>query len=220
MIRVKICGIKSSDDLKNAVEAGADAVGLLVGQLHASPDFILPSTALRLASELPPYISPVIVTHLLEAEEIYEILKKTSIWTVQLHGTAPLSEVKKLRKMLPDSAKIIQAVNIVFGTLDINPEEYAPYINAIVLDSYNRSAGERGAPGRTYNWEMAEKFVKSSRIPVILAGGLNETNVGDAVKLVRPYGIDANTGLKGEDGFHSLEKCRKFVVNAKKMCLV
>ncbi len=218
-MRVKICGVKSSDDLKTATEAGADAVGFLVGQLHASPDFILPSTAQRLACELLPYVTPVIVTHLIDAESIFDILKKTGVYNVQLHGCSSLAEVKKLKKLMPPTGKIILAAHFVYDSIDISPDEYHPYINSILLDSYNKSAGQNGGAGRNHNWDRASQFVKLSTVPVILAGGLDDANVAAAISEVRPYGVDANSGLKGENGYHSVEKCKSFVEHARNACM-
>ena len=105
-MQIKICGIQNEHELQTAIDAGADAVGFLVGQLHRSKTFILASTASRLAQQLPPYISPVIVTHLTKAEEIEEIMTRANIYTVQLHGVAN-EEIFKLRDLLPVHAKII-----------------------------------------------------------------------------------------------------------------
>ena len=85
-MRVKACGIKTERDLETAVKAGVDAVGFLVGQVHTSHDFILASTAARLVKFLPPYVVPVIVTHLTAPDAILDIVEQTSILTIQLHG--------------------------------------------------------------------------------------------------------------------------------------
>jgi phosphoribosylanthranilate isomerase len=95
-MRIKICGIKTEADVELVIKSGADAAGLLVGQLHTSTDFILPSTALRLSGLLPPYITPVIVTHLVDAVSILDIVKKTGITTLQLHGGSSSEEVRKI----------------------------------------------------------------------------------------------------------------------------
>ena len=214
-MKVKICGIKSVEDLKIAVEAGADAMGFLVGQLHASTDFVLPSTASRLTSDLPPYTSPVIVTHLIDADEIFDIVKKTSISTVQMHGGSPLKEVKKLRKLMSPDSKIILAVHIVYDRPELDYEEFYPFIDAILLDSFNKNTGQVGGTGKTHNWDKSAEIVKNCKVPVILAGGLTPENVAEAIEKVKPFGVDANSGLKNEDGSRSAELCRKFVINAK-----
>ena len=88
-MRVKVCGIKTEQELETAVSAGADAVGFLVGQVHASHDFILASTAARLVRMLPPYVVPVLVTHLTKPETILELAEQTSIFTIQLPSLSP-----------------------------------------------------------------------------------------------------------------------------------
>jgi phosphoribosylanthranilate isomerase len=212
---VKICGVKTKDDLDAAVEAGADAVGFLVGQIHASSDFILPGTATRLAELLPPYISPVIVTHFVESEPILEILRKTQIFNVQIHGKCSLETLIVIRENIPSTGKIIFAGHFINGELTPDCEPYMPYINAVLLDSCDRSSGRIGGTGKTHDWTKSAEYVRKNKIPVILAGGLNPENVAAAVKQVRPFGVDANSGLKNKDGNCSRELCSAFVKSAK-----
>ena len=98
-MRVKICGIKNEAELEIAVNAGADAIGFLVGQRFPSPDFILPDKAARLAALLPPFVTPVLVTHLTEPEEIAELIERTGVTTVQLHGGSSVEQVRTLRRL-------------------------------------------------------------------------------------------------------------------------
>lgn len=214
-MRVKLCGIRHEADLAAAVAADADAVGFLVGQLHASNDFILPSTAARLATALPPYLTPVLVTHLQRASEIAAMIAKTGIRTVQLHGGVSLLEVRQLRNLVPPQIQLIMAIHVVAGELTPEPEEFYPLVNAILLDSHNRATGQVGGTGRTHDWPTSATFVARCPRPVILAGGLNPANLAAAIRAVRPFAVDANTGLKGADGARCPEKCRAFVVNAK-----
>jgi phosphoribosylanthranilate isomerase len=216
-MRVKICGIQNEHDLQTAVEAGTDAVGFLVGQLHKSSSFILPSTAARLAHLLPPYVTPVIVTHLTTAEEIKEILDKSGIYCVQLHGIEN-EQVFKLRDMLPVHSKIILAEYVENLSNDNNLEELYPVIDAIALDCYNKEPSLIGvsSEGKSYEWRAGAEFVSQCPLPVILTGGLNPDNVGAAIGAVRPFGVDACTSLK-DDTIASCdqEKCRNFVKRAK-----
>lgn len=214
-MRIKICGIRNEADIKVVVESGADAAGFLIGQLHASHDFILPSTAARLAGHLPPYITPVIVTHLVQAATIIEIVKKTGIITVQLHGGTSLDEVKKLSGLMPLNGKLIFASHIIRGKLEPALDDFYPLIDAVLLDSYNKTTGQVGGTGRVHDWNKSSEIVKNCPLPVILAGGLNPVNVAKAVQIVKPYGVDANSGLKNKGGGRSPELCRAFVKNAR-----
>ncbi len=214
-MRVKICGIKTETDVYAVIKSGADAAGMLVGQVHASTDFILPSTAARLAELMTPYITPVIVTHLTDADSIIDIVKKTDVVTLQLHGKNSVDEVRKICDALPKNGKIIYAVHVVDGKMP-SLEEYYPFIDAILLDSYNKITGQVGGTGMVHDWALSAEIVKNSQLPVILAGGLNRENVAEAIRIVRPYGVDANSGLKNPDGSRNPKLCLNFTVSAKR----
>ncbi|MDD5596839.1 MAG: phosphoribosylanthranilate isomerase [Victivallaceae bacterium] len=216
-MQVKICGIQNEYELRTAVDAGADAVGFLVGQLHRSKTFILASTAGRLAQQLPPYITPVIVTHLVEAEEIAEIMNRANIFTVQLHGVAN-EEIFKLRDLLPPYAKIIVAEYIKNLNDIMGLEELYPVINAVTLDCYNKEVSQIGEPGedKDYHWRDAAEFVSQCPLPVIISGGLSGENVAGAIKEIMPYGVDACSYLKdSETEICDRQKCIDYVKNAK-----
>ena len=213
-MRIKICGIKTKEDLDAAITADADAVGFLVGQIHSSKDFILPSTAGRLAGQLSPYISPVIVTHLTEAKSIMDILVKAGINTVQLHGGNSVDDIRKLRDLMPLNGKIIFTAS-VGERCEPDLEDYYPYLDAVLLDTCDKQTGQVGGTGKTHNWDISAAIVKDCHVPVILAGGLTPDNVVEAIATVNPFGVDANSGLKNDDGGRCPEKCRAFVENAK-----
>ena len=216
-MQVKICGIQNEHELQTAINAGADAVGFLVGQLHRSKTFILASTASRLAQQLPPYITPVIVTHLTEAEEIKEIMIRANIFTVQLHGVNN-EEIFKLRDLLPAHAKIIVAEYIKKLNDLMRLEEIYPVIDAITLDCYNKEVALIGQQNqnKAYNWRDAAEFVSQCPLPVIICGGIYDKNVSEAVTQIMPYGIDACSYLKDEETeMCDQQKCENYVKNAK-----
>jgi phosphoribosylanthranilate isomerase len=219
-MRIKICGIKTEADVDIVNKSGADAAGFLVGQLHTSTDFILPSTAARLSMMLAPFITPVIVTHLIDAVSILDMVDKTGITTIQLHGGNSPEDVRKICDTLRETGKIIYAVHIIKGEIVPSLEEYYPFIDAILLDSYNMSTGQVGGTGQIHDWALSAQIVRTSQVPVILAGGLNPSNVGEAIRTVNPYGVDANSGLKNHEGGRDRELCNAFVENARKAWMV
>lgn len=215
-MRVKICGIRTEEDLKAAVESGADAIGFLLGQVHPSRDFILPGTAARLVRALPPWVSPVIVTHLTEPDEILELSDRTGITTIQLHGGSSPSEAQKVRDALPPSGKVIVTLHLDRETDFVVFKDYYPAADAFLIDSYDEATGRVGGTGKTNDWELAAKFTAESPLPVFLAGGLNPENAADAIRTVRPYGLDANSGLKNrETGAIDPIRCRDFVTASR-----
>ena len=198
MTRVKICGIRNEDDLRTAVAAGADAVGFLVGQVHASPSFILPGTAARLATALPPYIQPVLVTHLTEPNEIVDLASRTGIYTIQLHGGSTPEQVAALRDKLIPQAKLIVATHLREDRQMLDLMDFYSVADAILLDSC-----------------LAAKFTAGSLVPITLAGGLAADNVGDAIRKVKPFAVDANSRLRDAEGRLDYEKALAFCRNAK-----
>ena len=214
-MRIKICGLKSEKDIDVIIKSGADAAGFLVGQLHASPDFILPSTAARLVAKLPPYIVPVLVTQLASSDEILELVFKSGINTVQLHDYISLKEVKILRSTLPASGKIIMAVNLSDTKIKLELDSYYSSIDAVLLDSCNSATGEMGGTGLTHDWNISADFVSSCTLPVILAGGLSPDNIEAAIKKVNPFAVDANTYLKNQQNERDLSLCHNFVQKAR-----
>jgi len=218
-MRVKICGVKTEKDLEIVIKSGADAVGFLVGQIHASPDFIIASTAARLATMLPPFISPVLVTHLTTPEAVLELVAKTGISTIQLHGGCTVEEVQGIRKKISSTCKLILAAHILDNQCCPELEEYYPYIDAILLDSYNKDKGQVGGTGEIHNWNLSADLINNCPKPVILAGGLNPDNVADAIVTTAPFAVDANTGLKADDSSRCPVRCHAFVKNAKEVAM-
>jgi len=216
-MQIKICGIQNEDELQNAIKAGANAVGFLVGQVHRSKNFILASTAGRLAEQLPPFITPVIVTHLTTAEDIEQIMTRANIYTVQLHGVSN-EEIFKLRDMLPVHAKIIVSEYMKNPQDLLNLDEIYAVIDAINLDCYNdevNSIGEKNQ-NNSYSWQEAAEFARQCSMPVIVSGGLSAENIAEAVKQIMPYGVDACSRLKDEETENcDKNKCVNYVKNAQ-----
>ena len=215
-MRVKICGIRNEKELETAVNAGADAIGFMVGQRHPSQDFILPGTAARLASLLPPFVSPVLVTHLTEPDAIMELIDQTLITTLQLHGGSRPEQITPLLDYLEGAGKLILAIHVTApGEFTPDPAPYYEKVNAILLDSMDPATGRVGGTGRTHDWNTSARLTAASPRPVVLAGGLNPDNVAEAIRRVRPFAVDVNSSLKGYDGELDLKLSTAFVRNAK-----
>ena len=213
-MRVKICGIRNEKELEAAARSGADAVGFLVGQVHPSGDFILPGTAARLVRHLPPGITPVIVTHLTEPEEILEIVDRTGIMTLQLHGGSTPEQVVQLRSALPPAAKLIVMLHLTSENDFEKASDFFSSADAFLSDTFDAESGRVGGTGKTHDWELVRRFRDYSRLPVILAGGLGPDNVAEAIRTVHPYAVDANSHLKTGDGVDAA-LCAAFVAAAR-----
>src|SRR5205085_3691019 len=205
---VKICGIRRQEDALMAAELGADAIGLLVGQRHNSPDFISATVARDISRALPPSVEAVLVTHVEEIDELERLLQQSEITTIQLHSEIAPSSEERLLGRLP-YLKIFKSINVISAESVAYPEAFAKLVDGFVLDSINLATDQVGGTGKTHDWSVSRQIVMSyPDIPMILAGGLNSENVRPAIEQVHPFGVDVNSGTKAPDGF----KDRKSVV--------
>jgi phosphoribosylanthranilate isomerase len=193
VVKVKICGIKKREDALLAVRSGADAVGLLVGQVHTSNDFIDKDKARDIVDSLPPFCSSVLVTHLTECDEICDLAEYIGVSTIQLHGDSSPAQAKEIKQRLP-YIKTYKAIHVTGpGSVD-DALAYRAVVDGILLDTVNVNTGQVGGTGMTHDWSISSQIVRALDIPVIMAGGLNPENVQGAVARVHPYGVDVNSG--------------------------
>ena len=204
---VKICGIKRKEDALAAARFGADAVGFLVGQKYPSNDFISAQEASELIKIIPRPVTSIIVTHLNNAEKIFEIVRMAEPKGIQLHGEITITEAQKLRKSFP-ALKLYKSIHIQDGMNKNDIEKWYGLADAFVADTVNPATGQIGGTGITHDWLLSREICRMSEIPLILAGGLNPGNIGKAIRQVRPFGVDVNSGVKSRNGFkdHRLMK--------------
>ena len=204
---IKVCGIQSLDEALGSIKAGANTIGLLLGLTHLANDEISPEAARGIVSELPDQIRTVMVTHLLDADEIANLAKAVGVSAVQVHDNLPVEGMQKLRKDLP-SIELIKAVHVQDETAIEYAKKYETCSDMLLLDS--RTKDRLGGTGLTHDWSISSRLIKTVNIPVILAGGLNPSNINEAIDAVSPAGIDANSGLENEDGSKSFKKIKAF----------
>jgi phosphoribosylanthranilate isomerase len=211
MVRIKICGIKNSDDAHAVADAGADFLGFHVGLIGArSP--LEPVDAGLIMREMP-HGSPVAVTSVSEPDRLVELARKTGATVLQLYGDATPQQIAQVKAAMP-SIIVWKVINVAGDEAIAQAKAYEGVADAIVLDK-TRSDGARGGSGQTLDWEVAKKIVEAVSTPVILAGGLNPENVAEAIRTVRPYGVDVNSGVSNPDGSKDLEKVKRFIERAK-----
>jgi len=213
---VKICGIRRQEDALIAAELGADAIGLLVGQGHNSPDFISANVARDIFRALPPSVKAVLVTHVKDVDELERLLQESEITTIQLHSEIAPSSVEGLRGRLPH-LKIFKSVSVISADSIVYPEAFEQLVDGFVLDSVNVATNQVGGTGKTHDWSVSRQIVmRYPEVPIILAGGLNSENVRSAIESVRPFGVDVNSGTNASDGFKDPRKMEAFIVQAKR----
>ncbi len=194
---IKVCGIRSVEEAAGAVDAGATAIGVLVGVAESVPDRVTPDVGKKIAASVPGGVTTVMVTHLTDPEEVADIAGYMKVRAVQVHGDMDVRGLRTLRPLLP-GVLIIKTIHVTGDEAAFRAREYAAAADMLLLDT--AAGGKIGGTGVTHDWSVSAEIVESSRVPVILAGGLNPENVAAAIEQVKPDGVDANSGLEHGDG--------------------
>jgi phosphoribosylanthranilate isomerase len=197
---LKVCGITTSADAHRAGSLGATALGFVFWP--RSPRHVDVERAAAIIAGLPATLIKVGVFVDEPVESIREVAIRTGITAVQLHGNEPPVLAAQL------SAPLLRATTIADA-----PAAFAawPEDTTFLLDTVDPV--RRGGTGIPVDWNGAAEL--SSRRRVVLAGGLNPSNVADAIALVRPYGVDVSSGVESAPGVKDAEKLARFLANAR-----
>ena len=195
---VKICGITSEDDALLATALDADALGFVFAP---SPRQVDPETVRDIVRRLPREIHTVGVFRNERPERVVEIVGRTGLHGAQLHGHEPDSETAWIRERVQFVIRAFAAGATALGAAATSAADI------ILIDSPDPGSG------RVFDWRLAEGAPRGKRI--LLAGGLTPENVGEAVKLVRPWGVDVSSGVEQSRGHKDPAKLRRFVVAAR-----
>jgi len=200
-VRVKICGITRSDDLRVAVAAGADALGFVFA--GRSKRVLSVVAAQKLAGIVPAFVSRVGLFMDQDAELVARVLDGVPLNLLQFHGSENAEYCRQFG--LP----YIKAVSMDSELAARRAETDFPDAAALLLDSH--PAGGLGGTGQVFDWSM----IPASTMPLILAGGLSPENVGRAVAQVKPWAVDVSSGVEDEPGVKNAGKMQKFIREAK-----
>lgn len=201
-VKVKICGITRVADALVAAEAGADALGFMF--YASSPRCMNHERAAQIIRELPPFVARVGVFVNPTEAEVREAIARCGIDTLQFHGQETPEFCRKFELKTIKAFRIRDAASLQ-ATVAYSAEAW-------LLDSY--VAGQLGGTGARFNWDLAVEAVRSRR-PVILAGGLTPENAAEAVRQVRPYGLDVSSGVESAPGLKDSAKVRAFIAATK-----
>jgi phosphoribosylanthranilate isomerase len=200
-VKVKVCGMTSLKDALVAVEEGADAVGFIF--YKKSPRSVTMKIVREIVLELPPFVDTVGVFVDESAVQINKIADYCNLDIIQLHGDESPTFCKRIRR------KVIKAFRI--KDMQSVKKISCFQVSGFLLDTFSENL--HGGTGKVFDWNLvlpAKKFG-----PVIMAGGLTPNNVQQAVRQVRPYGVDVCSGVESEPGIKDHKKVRAFLKNAK-----
>mgnify|MGYP002281585118 CR=1 FL=1 len=207
MVRVKVCGVTDSEDLRAVARAGADAVGLITDVPVDTPREVSPETAATLVEAAPPFLTTTVVTMPDTVAEAVETVETVRPEVLQVHGEFGAGEFRSLGESIP--AKVV-------GVVDAEAPErvraVAPAVDAVLMDSVDGSGA--GGTGETHDWDATAEVAASVDTPVVLAGGLTPENVAEAVRTVRPFAVDVASGVERTGGRKDHDAVDAFVANA------
>jgi phosphoribosylanthranilate isomerase len=204
-VRVKICGVMTPADAVFAAECGADALGL---NFYAkSPRFLTDKAARAMLRELTPFVASVGVFVSTPPGEVSATAARLGLRAVQTYADAPLPFAADEPAAYLPAFRVKDA-----GDLDaIRAFVKTCHCAAVLIDSF--VVGEMGGTGHRAPWDLLAGF--DPGVPVILAGGLTPDNVAEAIRAVRPWGVDVASGVESSPGVKDAGKVRAFVQNAQ-----
>ena len=196
--RIKICGITRQEDARAAASSGADAVGLVF--YAASPRAVTLDQALDIVTVVPPFVTVVALFVNESAESIERTLNTVPIDLIQFHGNESADYCQQFGRPW------IKALRVKPG-LDIAAEcNKFRSARAVLLDSWQE--GSPGGTGKSFDWQVARGELP---LQVVLAGGLHEGNVGDAIRALQPVAVDVSGGVESSPGIKDAPRIRRFI---------
>lgn len=213
MVKTKICGNQTQNDV--GIAGPGDAAGFIVATPESNRT-IEPEKAARLSKETPPFTGTVMVTTEVNPARLRELTETVKPDYLQLHSELDPARIEEIAGVLRNRTRIISLLSI-----DGSPEKLKDRavdlarspLKALLLDS--KVEGQTGGTGKIHDWEISRDIRDAVHpFPVILAGGLDPQNVGEAIRQVKPYAVDVATGVE-EDGEKSEQKVERFLEEVK-----
>jgi len=204
---IKICANTSADDARLAADAGADAIGYVFAP---SPRRVTPHQVALSAPELSSDVTQIGVVNTQDLDEIEFALHTAALHGVQLHGELDFQLAERLRKAFDSRFFLIQSLH---WSLDSDPAASERRLrdelraigrhhaaDAVLLDT--RTASASGGTGKILDWKRAGDVIaaEAGKLRIVLAGGLTPTNVAEAIRTVRPWGVDVASGVESFPG--------------------
>ncbi len=210
---VKVCANTSLEDAQLAVDSGADAVGFIFAE---SVRRVTPVQVRAITPHLPASVEKYGVFIDAGFEEIAAAVEECGLTGVQLHATNDPALASRLRERFSGSLRILKVIHYG-GDLKAQLREARldSAIDGVLVDS--RTATLVGGTGRRFDWDAASASFRGagSHLRMIVAGGLDPENIGEAIRTLRPWGVDVASGVEAAPGKKDPAKLKAFVENAR-----
>lgn len=214
---VQVAGVIDAAEADMIIEQGADWLGFAL-RLPSGKDDIPEQDAAMIIKGLAAPHAGVLISYLTDATEISDFCHELGVVAVQLHGDVETGQLRRLKEIRPDlfvlKSLVVKQDNAE-ELLRLVDDTHA-FVDMYITDTFDPRTGAKGATGLTHDWNVSAELVRRSPKPLMMAGGLNPENVGDAIRAVRPAAVDAHTGLEGPDGRKDRAKVAKFVAEARR----
>ncbi|WP_329443194.1 phosphoribosylanthranilate isomerase [Streptomyces canus] len=214
---VQVAGVIDAAEADMIIQQGADWLGFAL-RLPSGKDDIPEQDAAVIIKGLDAPHAGVLISYLTDAEEISDFCHELGVVAVQLHGDVETAQLRRLKEIRPDlfvlKSLVVKQDNAE-ELLRLVDDTHA-FVDMYITDTFDPRTGAKGATGLTHDWNVSAELVRRSPKPLMMAGGLNPENVGDAIRAVRPAAVDAHTGLEGPDGRKDRAKVAKFVAEARR----
>ena len=194
--RVKICGVRRALDVRAAVDAGADAIGLVFHP--ASPRHVSLPEAVALARELPPFVTPVGLFVNATATEVAAAIEAIPALLLQFHGDEPEPFCARFGRPYLKAARMASGFDLLDFARQFSSAQ------ALLLDAHVEAYG---GGGKVFDWSLVPVAVPR---PVVLSGGLHAANVMEGVRRVRPWAVDVSSGVESTRGVKDAAEIRRF----------
>jgi phosphoribosylanthranilate isomerase len=204
MTRIKICGITRMEDVLDAVQSGADALGLVF--YDKSPRNVTVGQAVQLTEVIFPFVTLVGLFVNASAETVREVLKRVPLDVLQFHGEEKPEFCAQFGRPYLKAIRVKPGVDLVQYAADYEGAQ------GLVLDAF--VDGAHGGTGASFDWTLIPLDLP---LPVILSGGLHAGNVAEAIRKVRPYAVDVSSGVEASKGIKDGAKIAAFIKEVNKV---
>jgi phosphoribosylanthranilate isomerase len=214
---IQIAGIIDVPEARMLMECGVNYLGFPL-RLPVHRDDLTENEASEVIKEIIPPFKAVLISYLNDGKEIIKFCDKLNVKVVQLHGKIALEELKIIKQLRPD-IEIIKSLVVSgdnYSDLADLVFSLSSWVDSFITDTFDPATGASGATGKTHDWNISKKLVELSPKPIILAGGLNPSNVRMAILEIKPAGVDVHTGVEGPDGRKDYDLVKEFVTEAKR----
>jgi len=216
--RIKICGMRTPEDIELAAHYGADAVGFIT-EIPESPRKLDSNVAAALVAKVPKCLDSVMVIMPENSSRALELIEKVRPDIVQIHSSLSPVELEIIREKtdipiiktlsVPAGLGASKIQSLVNRLLDeVRELEESGVVDSVLLDS--GIAGKTGGTGCVHDWDLSRRIAEETELPLILAGGLKPENVQEAIRTVSPYAVDTASGVE-TSGKKDAVKIRSFI---------